>query len=347
MAALGEAEALILGLHRRVLSMASDAAGKHFTGLRVADKALRKSITSKSARRMVQLDYAHALVRHITGSSCEAFVNDLRQELGAYQQSKSANYAASQLNDPLQLDDPWAHAIFEDCATIADSSGSVDAGAHYQSGLSLPHGADAAAGLDVKFLTETVEKLSARGCPFSFVMMDTLNVIAECKFKVEALLAAKGEATDYFNIFSEPGDAEQSFTMQQTPKGGRTADMDVLICDPDEHDTASCTNSVVPCDVDAAAFCHYRGNTIYFDECFGMLKSHVGNITVPADLEERAAWDHFDKEILWHKRYIEQLLDGITMSLEDYPQQYDILEMSVLEHKGFIVAQALVDSDFD
>eukprot|EP00975_Prorocentrum_lima_P041797 8783050-Prorocentrum_lima.AAC.1 len=67
-----EASLLLLELHGRTLRRLTKALGTHVQGLAQAERQLRNHLDSKTRRRLVQLDYATALVRHVTEESCAA-----------------------------------------------------------------------------------------------------------------------------------------------------------------------------------------------------------------------------------------------------------------------------------
>ena len=82
MASVGDAEQLIYSLHRRLLSDTSNAAGRHFQGLRQAERHFRKELSAKSSKHMVNIDVAYSLVRHIATASAEECLERITQEIG-------------------------------------------------------------------------------------------------------------------------------------------------------------------------------------------------------------------------------------------------------------------------
>ena len=77
------AQHLALDAHGCALRAVSDALGEHLQGLGVLARAARKSglVSNRMSRRLVRLDEAYALLRHITSASVAALLRDLSLEL--------------------------------------------------------------------------------------------------------------------------------------------------------------------------------------------------------------------------------------------------------------------------
>jgi hypothetical protein len=80
--ALGAAQ-LIFQLHGEVLRGVAAREGQHFQGLRSAAGYLRRRgrISNQSAKKLVRVDDAFAVVRHISEASVSAFLENLMDEL--------------------------------------------------------------------------------------------------------------------------------------------------------------------------------------------------------------------------------------------------------------------------
>ena len=76
-------EVLILELHGRLLRTFAVEAGQHFQGLAQAARFLKRSgrISAATANKLLKLDFAFNLVRHITTISVCRFEEDLVSEL--------------------------------------------------------------------------------------------------------------------------------------------------------------------------------------------------------------------------------------------------------------------------
>ena len=83
-----EAELLIALAHGRLLRVLSNAAGEHYDGLTSATRLLRKAgcrWSARTQRRLMQLDVAAALVRHITKASVDELFGQVQAELATSQ----------------------------------------------------------------------------------------------------------------------------------------------------------------------------------------------------------------------------------------------------------------------
>ena len=76
-------EMLILELHGRLLRTVAIEVGQHFQGLAQAARVLKRTgrISSATANKLLKLDNAYNLVRHITAISVSRFEADLFSEL--------------------------------------------------------------------------------------------------------------------------------------------------------------------------------------------------------------------------------------------------------------------------
>ena len=83
--------ALLLGCHGAALRILSDRAGMHYQGLGVAARDARKKgfLSAKMCNRMIQVDIAMNLMRHITAASCRDTLAALVQEAGAEDENKN------------------------------------------------------------------------------------------------------------------------------------------------------------------------------------------------------------------------------------------------------------------
>uniref|UniRef100_A0A7S2NVB7 Uncharacterized protein n=1 Tax=Zooxanthella nutricula TaxID=1333877 RepID=A0A7S2NVB7_9DINO len=76
---------LVARLHGTLLRQLADDVGVHYQGLRAAASALRRSqrISTRTAKRLVMIDHAFAMCRHITSVSSASFVEQVCHELKA------------------------------------------------------------------------------------------------------------------------------------------------------------------------------------------------------------------------------------------------------------------------
>ena len=72
---------LIASAHRQVLSTVCSATGCHYSGLQQAARILRPKLRSRTMRRMLHLDIAFAVARHITQASVKQLVCDIQQDI--------------------------------------------------------------------------------------------------------------------------------------------------------------------------------------------------------------------------------------------------------------------------
>eukprot|EP00971_Amphidinium_carterae_P321047 6381757-Amphidinium_carterae.1 len=73
---MAEPFALLNEAHNKILHLLVDAAGSHFQGLSRAARHV-KTLNSKQRRRILNLDIAYNLARHITSASIEDMISDL------------------------------------------------------------------------------------------------------------------------------------------------------------------------------------------------------------------------------------------------------------------------------
>lgn len=74
------AHELLAAAHNRVLQLLSEAAGSHFNGLAQAAR-FHKALTTRQKRRIMNLDIAFNVTRHITRASLEDMLQDLSTSL--------------------------------------------------------------------------------------------------------------------------------------------------------------------------------------------------------------------------------------------------------------------------
>ena len=77
------AESLIFDLHGQLLRLLAERTGLHFQGLSQVSRRLRATgwITLPVARKLVMIDHAFNLIRHITGASLLDFTEHVDQVL--------------------------------------------------------------------------------------------------------------------------------------------------------------------------------------------------------------------------------------------------------------------------
>ena len=73
---------LIGDLHYELLAATSAAAGVHFQGLQQAGRFFQKSLNAQQRRRLVNLDIAFQVSRHITEPFAKQFVMDIVGAVG-------------------------------------------------------------------------------------------------------------------------------------------------------------------------------------------------------------------------------------------------------------------------
>ena len=78
-----DATALVAEAHGRALRLVAFARGRHFVGLASASRACR-FLPNKLQKKLVALDSAFAVTRHITRPSLESFVRELEEALGMH-----------------------------------------------------------------------------------------------------------------------------------------------------------------------------------------------------------------------------------------------------------------------
>ena len=70
-----------MAVHGRALRLTAAHCGIHFQGLSHASRCL-KELSTPSRRRLIHIDIAFNLIRHITSPSCDKFITGLEKELG-------------------------------------------------------------------------------------------------------------------------------------------------------------------------------------------------------------------------------------------------------------------------
>ena len=77
-------DTLIFKLHRELLTMLSNAAGKHFEGISQAAKWHHKQgrLPSAMAHRIERVDHSYHVTRHATAVSCQDLLDKVASLLG-------------------------------------------------------------------------------------------------------------------------------------------------------------------------------------------------------------------------------------------------------------------------
>ena len=117
---MGEIEVLVNSLHRKLLSATSDAAGKHFQGLRQAARYFGKTLSSRSHRHITNIDITFSILRHLTRASCEECLQSVLMELGAVQE-----VGAFTTNDDVS-ESTGEHVVSERSTTVDNCSSGAD-----------------------------------------------------------------------------------------------------------------------------------------------------------------------------------------------------------------------------
>ena len=83
------AESLVLELHGMLLRLVSRRSGHHFQGLSQAARHLRKLglLDNKTVQKLIRIDNAFNIVRHITSVSVDSYVLSVSRLLEAQEQS--------------------------------------------------------------------------------------------------------------------------------------------------------------------------------------------------------------------------------------------------------------------
>ena len=69
-----------MAVHGRALRLTAAHSGIHFQGLSQASRYM-KGLSTSSRRRLMHIDIAFNLIRHITSPSCDKFIEGLKEEL--------------------------------------------------------------------------------------------------------------------------------------------------------------------------------------------------------------------------------------------------------------------------
>ena len=83
------ADLVIFGCHGQLLRTMAAHAGVHFEGISTVARRLR--LPQRLKRRVLQLDAAYHLVRHITQQSADQLVAELHKELGDHELRRQCN----------------------------------------------------------------------------------------------------------------------------------------------------------------------------------------------------------------------------------------------------------------
>ena len=78
-----DASALVFAVHGALLRHLAAASGVHYQGLQQAARHLRTAVPPQLVRRLMHLDAAYNVVRHITGPSCQALLAEVVAHLPA------------------------------------------------------------------------------------------------------------------------------------------------------------------------------------------------------------------------------------------------------------------------
>ena len=81
-----DAQGIIMALHGRALRLTAAHSGVHVQGLSHASRFL-KGLSTTSRRRLIHIDIAYNLIRHITSPYANDFVQNLEQELSGRDQN--------------------------------------------------------------------------------------------------------------------------------------------------------------------------------------------------------------------------------------------------------------------
>ena len=81
-----DSQALIMELHGRALRLTAAHSGVHVQGLSHASRFL-KGLSTTSRRRLIHIDIAYNLIRHITSPYANDFIQNLEQELSGRDQN--------------------------------------------------------------------------------------------------------------------------------------------------------------------------------------------------------------------------------------------------------------------
>ena len=125
---------LVFTLHGMLLRTIAAATGTHFVGLGAAARQLRreKRIFPNTAKKLVTLEAALGLLRHITSVSAEAFVLGVQHELGIELELCQVGEAVKQKGNSLQHVTPMQKADREIMSEAVELKGCFVDGATKQ-----------------------------------------------------------------------------------------------------------------------------------------------------------------------------------------------------------------------
>ena len=103
---------LVASMHRRALVMLSSSSGLPLQGLQQGTRAMKSKLSRGTARRLLHLELAYGIARHIAHQKAEDLLQQLGQELsqvgvvaGLAQVSSRAAWLESQQRQPKHFEE--------------------------------------------------------------------------------------------------------------------------------------------------------------------------------------------------------------------------------------------------